>query len=424
MTSINLLGSATRVEAPAISVRIGGVTFGMYNKSTKKVVDKTGVYTENKVDYPNYMQSLEITKINGTVNTYTLTMVYGIQAGDDPNLLEKVFSKASNDRKIVFTYGDYSIPSYIYKEEEAIITKIRSNIDFASSKITYTLNCTSQALKVSAGTFSFPRRIAKPSDVIKELLYNDRYGLLQVFYGMHDKDKVLSKGLIASDDKPVTLEAQAAITPLAYLNYLVTCMSNINDNVDTLKKTNRYVLLINDTVSLDWDGPFFQVQKVTTSSIPQSNSIDMYEVDVGFPSNTIVTGFSVDTNDTYSILYNYSNDIGQSKYIYRINNNGEVETQYSPTISNTRDLMKTTEYDKSWWSQMTQYPINATLSIKGLLKPAILMSYVKVNVVFYGQPYIASGNYIVTKQVDRVDSSGYRTTLSLTRLGEAEFKSI
>ena len=73
---------------------------------------------------------------------------------------------------------------------------------------------------------------------------------------------------------------------------------------------------------------------------------------------------------------------------------------------------------------MTQYPINATLSIKGLLKPAILMSYVKVNVVFYGQPYIASGNYIVTKKVDRVDSSGYRTTLSLTRLGEAEFKSI
>lgn len=39
---------------------------------------------------------------------------------------------------------------------------------------------------------------------------------------------------------------------------------------------------------------------------------------------------------------------------------------------------------KSWWTQVTQFPIQATLVIKGLLRPAILMTYVRLNVVFYG----------------------------------------
>ena len=46
-------------------------------------------------------------------------MVYGITQNDDPNMLEKVFSSVSKSRKITLQYGDWSIPTYIYKEEEA-----------------------------------------------------------------------------------------------------------------------------------------------------------------------------------------------------------------------------------------------------------------------------------------------------------------
>ena len=69
---------------------------------------------------------------------------------------------------------------------------------------------------------------------------------------------------------------------------------------------------------------------------------------------------------------------------------------------------------------MINYPINSTLKIKGLLRPAILMSYVYINAQFYGKPHISSGYYIVTKQVDDISQSGYRTTLSLVRVGSAE----
>lgn len=69
---------------------------------------------------------------------------------------------------------------------------------------------------------------------------------------------------------------------------------------------------------------------------------------------------------------------------------------------------------------MTTYPRTATMTIKGLIRPTILMSYVKINVWFYGVKHISSGLYFITRQQDTIDRSGYRTTLSLTRVGGQE----
>lgn len=57
-------------------------------------------------------------------------MEYAIRTGDDPNLLDKVFSSVSKDRQIKLTYGDWNAPDYIYKEESAIITKVSTNVAF------------------------------------------------------------------------------------------------------------------------------------------------------------------------------------------------------------------------------------------------------------------------------------------------------
>jgi hypothetical protein len=47
------------------------------------------------------------------------------------------------------------------------------------------------------------------------------------------------------------------------------------------------------------------------------------------------------------------------------------------------------------------------------------MQYLRLNVVFPGgNKHISSGLYIVTKQVDNISESGYRTTLSLTRISD------
>lgn len=411
---LDLLSTTSRVETPFIIIEIAGYTFGGFNTKSRTYVDNEGAYKRIITQYPNFMQSLSIVKINGALNTYTLNMKYQISANDDPNLLEKVFSKAKNNRNVKLSYGDLSMPSYIYKEEEAILTSVKSRLDVNSSNITYTLNCVSKALSLNAGVFSFKKRSAKPSDVIKEMLYDNNYNLLEVFYGMNDKTLIAAKNIIASDDKVVDIEAKNSITPINYLNYLVTCMVSSSDVGNKLLKSSRYVLTVHDDIKNEFGGPYFKVTRVNANilNIPSNT----YEINIGYPDNGNVMSFDINNDETYSIYYDYSKNIKQSDYVYRLDREGNKVYQYSPTLSNSAALMKTTEQDRTWWTQMVQFPITATLTIKGLLKPAILMTYVKVNVLFYGRPHIASGLYIITKQTDTVDSNGYKTTLNLTRI--------
>jgi phage protein D len=54
--------------------------------------------------------------------------------------------------------------------------------------------------------------------------------------------------------------------------------------------------------------------------------------------------------------------------------------------------------------------------MKGLLRESILMTYVRLNVILYGRKHISSGTYIITKQTDTLNASGYRTQLNLVRI--------
>ena len=233
---------------------------------------------------------------------------------------------------------------------------------------------------------------------------------------MKDKQKVLDNALIASNDKVVTIEAQSPISLFNYLNYLVECMTDSGDSSRDVIKSSRYVLSVYDDISNEFGGTYFKVTQVDSATKFMSNTTDTQVIDIGFPTQNVVIGFTIDDNQTYSILYDYSQDIDQSNYVYRIDDEGNVTYIYSPSVSNSEKLMKTTEADKTWWTQVTQYPISATLTIKGLLKPAILMTYVRLNVMFYGRKHISSGVYIVTKQTDTIDGNGYKTQLKLTRI--------
>lgn len=86
-------------------------------------------------------------------------------------------------------------------------------------------------------------------------------------------------------------------------------------------------------------------------------------------------------------------------------------------VSSKNDQYHTRPEDVAWFTQVTKYPISATIRIQGLLRPAQLMQHVRLNVVFPGgKQHISSGLYIVTKQVDDLSESGYHTTLGLTRI--------
>lgn len=419
MASINLLGSLSRVETPFVKVQIGDYTFGVYDKQSASRYESNAnlLYAKYKIVYPNYIQNLTVKKINGQVNTYTLNIKYPVTEGSDPNFFEKVFSSVSKSRKIVFSYGDLSVPNFIYKEEEAIITGVKANVSVTTSVLDYVVSAVSSVTLSSSIRRDFSAVYCKPSDRIKWLLQNNtEFGLQDLFYGMRDYSQVLADGLIAGDDWPVQLEYQVNMSALDYLTYLVNAMVSTQDNLDSTQLTAFYSLVIYDDTSGKYDGPYFKVIKVDkVKEHPEA-----YEIDIGYPSQNVVTDLQFNNDEGYSILYNYANEINPEVSSYRINSKGVLEEIYSPIISSANSRMETKTNDQIWWSKITQFPINITLTLKGLLRPAILMTYVRVNIYFYGQKYAASGLYIITQQQDTIGLGGYRTSLTLLRISGDE----
>ena len=407
----NLLTTPTLVESPFIWLKIGDFTFGSYSKEGS--FDK--VNSSVSVTYPNYMTSIQITKVNGQVNQYVINMTYQIRNGDDPNLLDKIFSSVGYGT-VLISYGDWNASKFAYKEEEAIITKLDTVVDFANSRINYTLYCTSNALVLSAGYHNFPSdgTPVKPSEEIRKLIFNDAdtYHLREVFNGF--QDETFFHKCVAGDDVAVEIETKNGIDVLSYINYLVTCMSPTSTPKSSpIRDANYYLTICEDKER----GTYFTVKKVSSSEgIMSLNNTNVYEVDVGYPGDTMVTSFKINNDNSWSLLYNYSESINAKDYTYNVDADGNIYNTYSPGVTTSSKYLRTTETQRNWWTQMTQFPVTAVLTIKGLLRPAMLMSYVRVNALFYGLRHVSSGLYIITKQVDTIDASGYRTQLSLTRV--------
>jgi hypothetical protein len=418
---LSLLSSSARVQAPWVKVSIGNYTFGVFSKTESRHKDDEGFYYTNlKVQYPNYVQRLEITKINGQVNQYTLSLTYPVTQTSDPNFIEKVLSSVSKTRKIVFSYGDMSMPAYIYKNEEAIITKVKQNFNIKSGgEIAYTINAVSSAALSSGGSWTFQGRKAKPSEIIKQLVKDTKYGLRDLFTGMNSSNLDM---LIAGDDKEVTLTPKRNISPIDYISYLVSCMVPASITTSQWASSDIYILTMHDDATYDQraisdleiQGSYFKVERVSY----KTNQSDAFQIDIGFGNTgTIVTDFSVTDDENYALLYEYNTQLDTDPYVTRIDNNGQTYSIYAPTVTSKNDRFITRPEDITWWTKMTKYPIKASITVQGLLRPAILMSHVRLNVIYPGgRKHVSSGLYLVTQQRDVIDGNGYRTTLSLAKI--------
>lgn len=408
---MDLISTENFVESPFVIVKMGDYTFGSYTGNTSKAI----LGSTMNVTYPNFMKGLTVTKINGQVNTYVLRMTYAITENDDPNMLEKVFSSIKDSREMTLTYGDWNSPSNIYREETALITSIKSNVSFKGSTIEYTINGVSNALNLGSAVYDFPERNAKPSDVIKEILYSPSYGMQKIFTGMVNKKTVANNNMIISDDKEVNISAKQSTSALDYINYLTQHMVSNTNKQDEVIQDSVYKMVIMDDAKNQYGGPYFKVTKINANT-SRSTAENAWEITVGYPGDNFVMNFEINNDEAWSILYDYKDKINQSSYTYRIDNEGNIITEMSPSIARSRRGKTLSERNKTWWTQMTQFPITATLTIKGLIRPTLIMDHLKLTTLFYGQKHISSGIYVITKQEDSIDANGYRTTLTLLRV--------
>lgn len=413
-----LLSSQARIQVPWVKVTIGDYTFGIFDEKTKEWgKDKDGFYQPFSIQFPQYIKTLQVEKINGQVNKYTLQINYPITQFDDPNFFEKVFSSVSSTRKIIFTYGDAETPAYVYKNEEAIITTISQNFNLQSSSIDYTVSAVSSAALSTDGSITVvgtgPGNKAKPSDEIKKL-FRTNESLQNTFTGM-DKDNLES--FIAGDDMEVELESKRNISAIDYINYLAGCMIP-QGSEPGLSKEIYIMTIYDDSITsadrtMSMKGPYFKITKVSTVM----EHGDAYEIDIGFNTSTIVRDFKIEKNENFSIYYDYQNLAHPENYRRKLNADGLWEDEYAPTSMMRENKFDIKSDDKVWWTKVTQFPINAQIQVQGLLRPATLMQYVKLNIIFPGgNKHIASGLYIVTSQVDNIGPNGYATNLGLTRI--------
>lgn len=417
----SLLASNARVQTPWVKVTIGDYTFGVFRR-VESSKDYDGYYQVTKqFQYPNFVQSLDVTKINGQVNQYTLVLAYPVTQFDDPNFFEKVLGSVSKSREIIFSYGDMSMPHYIYKEEKALITKVQTSFQLQGGVINYTISAVSSAALNAGANHTFNGYASKkPSDIIKRLFQQDatKEELMELFTGMNDGN--IDK-LVRGDDKEVYIATKQNISTLDYILYLVSCMTPASSTTGSMNDV--YVLTIHDDTTFYDDtrdlelvptGSYFDIDRVSY----KTEKSDAYQIDIGFGNTgTIVTAFQVVDNENYALLYDYSFRQG-NQYVQRIDDKGDLVDIWAPGVYSKNDYKKPTQSDINWWTKMTQFPIKATITLEGLLRPAMLMSYVRLNVIFPGgNKHVSSGLYMVTQQHDRIDGqSGYKTTLSLTKI--------
>lgn len=388
-----LLSYPSLVEAPVIVIKLGGKTIGGYNNFGDP--------------YPNYLTSMTIEKISGKINKYIINLTHQVRYGEDPNLIDKLLSKTGFTNKINILYGDAQLPGALFRDEEAIVTDVIFSEDVGSHKISYTITALSSIISSTSTTSTFASKTDKPSNLIRDLLYsntNDSKLLLNSLPGMKNRELVEANNLIPTGDAIVTTQKMVGINPLTALNYYVSGMYNAITG-------NPYYLTIHDDVQSKYGGAYIQIKEF---SYDQTNS-NYFEVDVGYPGDNFVMGFNINSDVYFPLVYDYNNQL--SKWVYDIDNNGDIVKTKSNSLLLNNNLQRKNVIQNNWWKKVTEYPISATLTIKGLTKPVMLGSYIKINTMFYGNKDLASGIYVILGQKDELSGNGYRTTLELLRVG-------
>lgn len=391
-----LLSYGNVIEAPTIILNLNGVPIGGYGN----IGDV----------YPNYITSMTVSKISGQINRYTINLRYTVRYGEDPNFIDKLLSRTGFRNKIQILYGD-SNGTKLFRDDEAIITDVTFNESVSNKTIDYTITALSSIISAVSMTSNYASKTDKPSNLIKDLIYNVTdigQSVLQALPGMANQSLVNSAGLIPTNDEIVQTQTRLNVSPMAQLAYYVSGMYNISNN------TNYYLTYMDD-INNDFGGPYLKITEIGNTST-ETLAGQYFEIDVGYPGDNFVMNFSIDTDTYFPLVYNYNDNF--ITWDYDIDNEGNIiKTQFNPLLKNNV-FNKRNVIQSNWWKKVTEYPISATLTIKGLVKPVLLTSYIKVNVLFYGSTDLASGVYAILGQTDSISGAGYTTTLSLLRVGD------
>lgn len=409
-TTSELISSESVVQAPFVTVDFNGTKIGGVNNAGDS--------------YPNYIESVSSNKINGKINSHLITIKYQVRPNEDANFIDKLISQCGYTNPISILYGDANSPGATYYEQEAVITDVKYSEDIASSTIVYKISTLSKGGLSGGYLNNYPSITTKPSSAIFKLFYESgevsKY-LQEAFPGMQDRTLVASKGIIPTNDKEVHLANRLNVDPIQYLSYLVSCMNN------EASDKSSYFLSFNDDINSGLGGAFIKVTEVVSHNSDEQYRIsdmvansEFYEIDIGYTSDNFITNFSINSDSYWPLVYEYNDAI--PSYKYGIDDDGNILVRKSNRLLSDNAYVEDSLINSNWWRDVTEFPISAKLTLKGILKPMMLMSYIKINAQFFGQRDLVSGIYVVTEQNDSISGNGYFTELTLLRVAGDNIK--
>ena len=390
----DLSTSPILVQAPYVELTMNGVKIGGYNASDDK--------------YPNHIVGLTVEKINNKINTYTIQLIHQVRTGEDPNIIDALLNRTGYRNKVKIKYGD-SATGLFFKEEEAYIMDVSYNENVQSANIAYTIKAVSSVSFVKYSYFSYPPVTGKPSTEINNLMYHSGQSSIELqnsFSGMRTAQDAMRRNAIPTNDAVVNIPGLANASPYDRLNQLVANMRDPND------ATGTYMLSYNDATN----DASFRIVEVTRQDTADRNALikNCYTLDIGFPGNTMITSFALGNDVYWPLYYKYAGKI--ASYKYDIDYNGKItRSKVNPLDVDDKFQSKNVE-SMNWWEYVRSYPVSATVTIKGLMKPVLLMENVYIFSQIYGQEDLASGLYSIIGQTDTIDGGGCSTTLELLKI--------
>ena len=373
--------------------------------------------------FVSMLTSTDISRLNKQWNRSSIVMEFGIYIYQINDLVSSVKTTVNE----MFGYDESYKTFREYYEEDSLESKSNKYTNLFEGKNVIAIHA--ESIQGFTMNLKFNNKVLTPNlnKLAKEGIYFSNFYSQESVGNSSDSEFTSLSSLLPSSSGTVFMnyfnrDYETILKLLKERNYYTFSMHANNGSAWNRDITYKYLgyddfyyytkdYEIDEVIGLGLSDKSFFRQSIEKIKDINNNNSNWYGTLVMLTNHTPFSDIG-DFSD-YSVDY-ITSEVNEET--------GELEEVFSPAISSGNSHFLTRANDMTWWSKVTSFPIKATITIKGLLRPAILMTHVRLNVYFYGHKHISSGLYIITQQNDTINEQGYKTTLSMLRIsGDDEF---
>lgn len=403
---------------------------------------------------------------SGQANSFTLTIAYSPQAGDefDVNLIDRAISaantpeQAANLRYCTIQYGYANRNEEIYRSPKYQGMVLNYTCEIQDGVLIYTITGFSGITMLKESKEALALKLPasgkmKPTVAAKQLVEVYLQGKVQGSDALTPDDasgstvsriernpldtaisyELIWEGDTFESDAEVSLSTQLDKNPASALTDILNkaiyqsdmSLLNSGKSIPATSKTTYgwYISDVSSNTSLYPSGSICIYKSTPEEDEKITNVIPELVFNWMSPgldnqSNHIVISFKPEYEG--SVLMAITAGESMDTVSYFQDDTGAIvatENSIAPPVGGSKEAaVATAEQEKASWARQAQYPYKATLVTVGIPAEIPILTKIKIRPLIYGQEHFSGGIYQVLKVSDQLDLSGFRTTWELIKL--------